>query len=146
VAAIKEAGGNVKRFVPSEYGVDVDQLDRDAMMEPARSILQAKVRLREAVRAPGIPHTFICSYWTHWFVLPRLGDPQVNGPPGPDTTTATTIFGDEKTQVIRVAGWKGKLVLYGARLTLLGACLASIPIYLLSVIKFPKWAIKVINT
>jgi hypothetical protein len=46
----------------------------------------------------------------------------------------------------RIAGWKGKLLSYGARLTLLRACLASIPIYLMSVIKFPKWAIKTINT
>jgi hypothetical protein len=45
-----------------------------------------------------------------------------------------------------VVGWKGKLLSYGARLTLLRAYLASIPIYLLSVIKFPKWAIKAINT
>jgi hypothetical protein len=46
----------------------------------------------------------------------------------------------------RVVGWKGKLLSYGVRLTLLNACLASIPIYLLSVIKFSKWAIKAINT
>jgi hypothetical protein len=45
-----------------------------------------------------------------------------------------------------IAGWKGKLLSYGARLALLRACLASIPIYLMSVIKFPKWAIKTINT
>jgi hypothetical protein len=35
---------------------------------------------------------------------------------------------------------------YSAKLTLLKACLASIPIYLMSVIRFPKWAIKVINS
>jgi hypothetical protein len=35
---------------------------------------------------------------------------------------------------------------YSARLTLLKACLASIPIYLMSVIKFPKWAIEIINS
>jgi hypothetical protein len=35
---------------------------------------------------------------------------------------------------------------YGVRLALLRACLASIPIYLMSVIKFPKWAIEAINT
>jgi hypothetical protein len=46
----------------------------------------------------------------------------------------------------RILGWKGKLLSYGARLTLLKACLASIPIYLLSFIKFPKWALKAINT
>ena len=35
---------------------------------------------------------------------------------------------------------------YAGRLTLLRACLASIPIYLLSIIKFPRWAIDMINT
>jgi hypothetical protein len=35
---------------------------------------------------------------------------------------------------------------YGAKLALLKACLASIPIYLLSVIKFPKWTIEAINS
>ena len=46
----------------------------------------------------------------------------------------------------RVAGWRGKLLSYGGRLTLLKSCLASIPTYLLSVIKFPKWAIDAINS
>jgi hypothetical protein len=46
----------------------------------------------------------------------------------------------------RISRWKGRLLSYGARLTLLKACLTSIPIYLMSIIKFPKWAIKAINT
>jgi hypothetical protein len=46
----------------------------------------------------------------------------------------------------RIEGWKGRLLSYGARLTLLRACLASIQIYLMSVIKFSKWAIKAINS
>jgi hypothetical protein len=46
----------------------------------------------------------------------------------------------------RISGWKGKVLSYGARLTLLKACLSSIPIYLMSIIKFSKWAIKAINT
>jgi hypothetical protein len=46
----------------------------------------------------------------------------------------------------RIAWWRGRLLSYAGRLTLLKACLASIPIYLLSIIKFPKWAIKMINT
>lgn len=95
VAAIKEAG-NIKRFVPSEYGCDVDQVDLEAVMEPARSIILAKIRVRQAVREAGIPHTFMCSYWAHGFVLPRLGNPQVNGP----ADTTATIFGDEKTRGI----------------------------------------------
>jgi hypothetical protein len=48
----------------------------------------------------------------------------------------------------RIAGWRGRLLSYAGRLTLLKACLASIPIYLLSlsVIKFPRWAINMINS
>jgi hypothetical protein len=38
----------------------------------------------------------------------------------------------------RISGWKGRLLSYSARLTLLKGCLASIPIYLMSVIKFPN--------
>ena len=46
----------------------------------------------------------------------------------------------------RIAGWRDRLLSYAGRLVLLKACLASIPIYLLSIIKFPKWAIKMINS
>jgi hypothetical protein len=46
----------------------------------------------------------------------------------------------------RIPGWQGRLMSYGARLALLKACLVSIPIYSLSVIKFPKWAIEAINS
>jgi hypothetical protein len=42
----------------------------------------------------------------------------------------------------RIPGWKGRLMSYGARLVLLRACLANIPIYLMSLIRFPKWAIE----
>jgi hypothetical protein len=46
----------------------------------------------------------------------------------------------------RIPVWQGRLMSYGARLELLRACLASIPIYLMSIIRFPKWAIKMINS
>jgi hypothetical protein len=46
----------------------------------------------------------------------------------------------------RIPGWKGRLLSYGARLVLLRACLGSIPINLMSLIRFPKWAIEAINS
>jgi hypothetical protein len=46
----------------------------------------------------------------------------------------------------RIAGWKGRLISYAGRLTLLKACLVSVPIYLMSIIEFPKWAIAMINS
>lgn len=46
----------------------------------------------------------------------------------------------------RIAGWRGKLLSYAAKVVLIRACLTSIPIYLTSFIKFPKWAIKMLNT
>jgi hypothetical protein len=46
----------------------------------------------------------------------------------------------------RIAGWRGKLLSYEGRLELTKSCLPSIPIYLLSFFKFPKWALEMINT
>jgi hypothetical protein len=41
---------------------------------------------------------------------------------------------------------RGKLLSHASRLILIRSCLASILVYLLSVLKFPKWAIKAINS
>jgi hypothetical protein len=46
----------------------------------------------------------------------------------------------------RIPGWQGRLLSYATGLTLLKACLATIPIYLLPIIKFPKWVIEAINS
>jgi hypothetical protein len=46
----------------------------------------------------------------------------------------------------RIVGWHGRLLNHASRLLLIRSCLASIPIYLLSFLKFPKWAVKAINS
>jgi hypothetical protein len=48
--------------------------------------------------------------------------------------------------VKRMVGWRGKLLAYSSRLTFIKSCLASILVYLLSFIKFPKWTIKLIES
>ena len=46
----------------------------------------------------------------------------------------------------KAAGWRGRLMSHAAKLELVRSVLSSIPISLLSVIKFPKWAIALINS
>jgi hypothetical protein len=46
----------------------------------------------------------------------------------------------------KITGWQGRLMSHAARLALLKSCLASIPVYLMSVIKFLKLAIEAINS
>jgi hypothetical protein len=46
----------------------------------------------------------------------------------------------------RMIGWRGKLLSLEARRLLIQTVLVSIPIYMLSFFKFPKWALKLINT
>jgi hypothetical protein len=46
----------------------------------------------------------------------------------------------------KTSGWRGRLLNHAARLELVRSVLASIPLYLMSVIKFPKWAITLINS
>jgi hypothetical protein len=46
----------------------------------------------------------------------------------------------------KAGGWRGKLLSYKAKIILIRSVLASIPNYLMSVTKFPKWAISLINS
>ncbi|XP_073126967.1 isoflavone reductase-like protein [Henckelia pumila] len=77
VVAIKEAG-NVKRFLPSEYGIDVD---RDRAVEPAKSVTETKAQIRRAVEAQGIPYTYVTSYYFASYSLSTLIQPGATAPP-----------------------------------------------------------------
>jgi hypothetical protein len=46
----------------------------------------------------------------------------------------------------RIAGWRGRLLAYSSRLVLVKTCLSSVPVYLISFLKFPKWAIRLIES
>ncbi|KAK3440987.1 hypothetical protein EUGRSUZ_B01253 [Eucalyptus grandis] len=55
VVAIK-AAGNIKRFLPSEFGNDVDRVHA---VEPAKSAFAIKAKIRHLVEAEGIPYTYV---------------------------------------------------------------------------------------
>ncbi|KAE8711710.1 Eugenol synthase 1 [Hibiscus syriacus] len=55
VEAIKVAG-NIKRFIPSEFGVEEDRL---SFLPPFEACLDKKRKIRRAVEACGIPHTYV---------------------------------------------------------------------------------------
>ncbi|KAH0684941.1 hypothetical protein KY289_022693 [Solanum tuberosum] len=77
IDAIKEAG-NIKRFFPSEFGMDVDKINA---VEPAKSTFAVKVQIRRAIEAAEIPYTYVsCNYFAGYF-LPTLVQPGATAPP-----------------------------------------------------------------
>ncbi|KAF8779298.1 hypothetical protein HU200_002979 [Digitaria exilis] len=95
ISAIKEAG-SVKRFLPSEYGNDVDHVHA---VEPAKSVFAVKARIRRAIEAEGIPYTYVSSNLFAGRFLPSLGQAGVTGLP----TDKVTIFGDGNVKAIFAA-------------------------------------------
>ncbi|ESW28972.1 hypothetical protein PHAVU_002G033300 [Phaseolus vulgaris] len=95
IAAIKEAG-NIKRFLPSEFGLDVD---RHNAVEPVVSFLAKKVNIRRATEAEGIPYTYICSNAFAGYFLPTLGQQNVTAPP----RDKVTILGDGNVEAVFVS-------------------------------------------
>lgn len=58
VEAIKEAG-NIKRFLPSEFGMDPDPMEN--ALEPGNVVFIDKRKVRRAIEAAGIPYTYVSS-------------------------------------------------------------------------------------
>ncbi|RWR82418.1 isoflavone reductase-like protein isoform X2 [Cinnamomum micranthum f. kanehirae] len=63
----------VYRFFPAEFGMDVDRVHA---VEPAKSLFEAKAKIRRAVEAEGIPYTFVCANLFMSYFPPRLGHVQ----------------------------------------------------------------------
>ncbi|CAO2180559.1 unnamed protein product [Urochloa humidicola] len=97
IDAIKEAG-NVKRFVPSEFGLDADC---SAAVEPIRSlIINSKAALRRAVEAAGVPYTYA---WTGYFFsygLPGIGQVLAQSPPTDGKAAVVLGDGDSKVSYV----------------------------------------------
>ncbi|KAI5656077.1 hypothetical protein M9H77_24870 [Catharanthus roseus] len=94
IAAIKDAG-NLKKFYPSEFGVDVD---RARAVEPAKSAFAIKSQIRRAIEAEGIPYTIISSNCFAGYFLPTLVQPGVFAPPPP--RDKVIILGDGNVKAV----------------------------------------------
>ncbi|KAK4477114.1 hypothetical protein RD792_016324 [Penstemon davidsonii] len=92
VTAIKEAG-NVKRFIPSEFGMDVDRVHA---VEPAKSMFEHKAQFRRLVEATGIPYTFISSNCFGGIFIKSLSQMDATAPP----RDKVVILGDGNTKVV----------------------------------------------
>ncbi|KAL1825661.1 hypothetical protein ACET3Z_012439 [Daucus carota] len=74
IEAMKEAG-NIKRFVPSEFG---NEVDRGSPLPPFEAIAEKKRKIRRAAEKSGIPYTFVSSnsmgaYFVNFFLHPYDG-------------------------------------------------------------------------
>ncbi|KAI0523973.1 hypothetical protein KFK09_003337 [Dendrobium nobile] len=92
IAVIKETG-NIKRFVPSEFGLDPARV---TVIEPAASAHAPKLAIRQAIKAAGIPYTLISSNYFAGYSLPTLAQAS---PP----IDKITIFGDGNIKGVFVA-------------------------------------------
>uniref|UniRef100_A0A0D9XYC2 NmrA-like domain-containing protein n=1 Tax=Leersia perrieri TaxID=77586 RepID=A0A0D9XYC2_9ORYZ len=69
VEAIKEAG-NVKRFVPSEFGTDPSRMGN--ALEPGRVSFDEKMVIRRAIEEANIPHTYVSANCFAAYFCPNL--------------------------------------------------------------------------
>lgn len=64
-------------------------------MEPAKSVLGVKAKVRERIREEGVPYTIVCgALAANWYFLPRIGQAEASGPP----TDKVYILGDGNTK------------------------------------------------
>ncbi|XP_059653796.1 probable pinoresinol-lariciresinol reductase 3 [Cornus florida] len=86
ILAIKQAGC-IKRFIPSEFGLDPDKTQISHL---DYNFYSRKAEIRRLVEAEGIRYTYIsCNFYTS-YLLPSLVQPGLKNPP----RDKVTIFGD----------------------------------------------------
>ncbi|KAL3614066.1 putative pinoresinol-lariciresinol reductase 3 [Castilleja foliolosa] len=86
IAAIKRAGC-IKRFFPSEFGLDPD---KTRVSELDRNFYSRKAQIRRLVEAERIPYTYVSCNFYMSYLLPSLVQPGLKAPP----RDKVTIFGD----------------------------------------------------
>ncbi|KAL5205825.1 hypothetical protein ABZP36_034034 [Zizania latifolia] len=95
VEAIKEAG-NVKRFIPSEFGMDPSRMG-DAL-EPGRVSFDEKMEIRRAIEEVDIPHTYVSANCFAAYFCANLSQMKTLLPP----KEKVRVYGDGNVKVIIV--------------------------------------------
>ncbi|XP_043716178.1 isoflavone reductase homolog [Telopea speciosissima] len=93
IEAIKEAG-NVKRFLPSEFGIDPARMG-DAL-EPGRVTFDEKMIVREAIEAANIPFTYVSANCFAGYFVGNLSQMGTLTPP----KGQVTLYGDANVKAI----------------------------------------------
>lgn len=96
ISAIQEAG-NIKRFLPSEFGIDVDR----NLNKPLAEMLQVKRQVRRAVEQSKIPYTFVSCNNTFGFFLTNLTQTGMGYTSPP--RDKVIMYGDGTTKAVYVA-------------------------------------------
>nr|UYC28814.1 pinoresinol-lariciresinol reductase [Sicyos edulis] len=89
IRIIKQTGC-IKRFIPSEFGLDPDKVQISNM---DYNFYSRKAEIRRLVEAEGIPYTIVSSNFFMSYLLPSLVQPGMKSPP----RDKVTIFGDGNT-------------------------------------------------
>ncbi|KAK4437756.1 Phenylcoumaran benzylic ether reductase POP1 [Sesamum alatum] len=86
IPAIRRAGC-IKRFFPSEFGLDPD---KTRVSHLDHNFYSRKSEIRRLVESEGIPYTYICCNFYTSYLLPSLVQPGLQAPP----RDKVSIFGD----------------------------------------------------
>lgn len=92
IRAIKEVG-NIKRFLPSEFGTEVDRVD--AAFPPFQRLCDTKKKIRRAIEDAGIPYSFIAANSFMAYFVDYLLHPRQKPQPG-----EVVIYGDGLTKAV----------------------------------------------
>lgn len=96
IEAIKEAG-TIKRFLPSEFGMDPDRMEH--AIYPGNEVFSDKRAVRRAIEAAGIPYTYVSANCYAGYFLASLAQMEHFMPP---RDGSLTVYGDGNKKVIWV--------------------------------------------
>ncbi|KAI4370781.1 hypothetical protein MLD38_019091 [Melastoma candidum] len=93
VEAIKKAG-NIKRFLPSEFGMDPAQMSN--AMEPGRVTFDEKMVVRKAIEEAGIPFTYVSANCFSGYFVGNLCQLETLAPP----KHTVRLYGDGNVKAV----------------------------------------------